>query len=448
MACGAELPSDSRFCSACGAVVPQAGGDANEVARVAPADEPTQAPQAPSSSGRRARWPLIVGAAVIGVVLLAGIAYLAISAGGGARSAAGDAKRPVWMVWVDMRNSYVDGSATADKQETDIYAFNTTTREEKAVCTAAGYQADPATSGDWVVWADARDDANGNGTLDPAESDIYAYNLKTNEERPICTANSSQVSPSISGDWVVWSDARDDKDGDPTDADYDIYAYNMKTGEERAVCTSPGGQTAPRVSGDWVVWEDVHGDATNDIYAYNLSSREERAVCTARGRQTQPEIDGDWVVWADASDDLNGDGIADEDEFDIHAYNLRSAEEKTVCSASAGQMDPDISGDLVVWSDGRGAGDNYADGLSDESDIYAYELKSGEERPISTGSANQLAPSVSGGWIAWVDSRNQAMNEDKSYDDTDIYAWDLEKKTETAISKATGAQWGVSLSVD
>ena len=69
----------------------------------------------------------------------------------------------------------------------------------------------PDISGDWIVWADGR---NGN-------SDIYAYNLATGEERPLCTNSANQLSPFISGNLIVWEDMRN-----PTTNRYgDIYAY-------------------------------------------------------------------------------------------------------------------------------------------------------------------------------------------------------------------------------
>ena len=72
--------------------------------------------------------------------------------------------------------------------------------------------------------------------------DVYkrqAYNLATDERRVVCAAEGDQRSPLITGEWVVWEDARDSTAGGD-DRTWDVYAFNLETGQELAVCTDPG----------------------------------------------------------------------------------------------------------------------------------------------------------------------------------------------------------------
>jgi len=73
---------------------------------------------------------------------------------------------------------------------------------------------------------------------------------------------------------------------------------------------------------------------------------------------------------------------------------------------------PDISGDWIVWVDGRNG----------NSDIYGYNLATGEEKPICTNSTSQWQPRIWGNLIVWQDKRNAPTS---NY--YDIYAYDLSR---------------------
>lgn len=92
----------------------------------------------------------------------------------------------------------------------------------------------------------------------------------------------------------------------------------------------------------------------------------------------------------------------------------------TQTAVSSGQMDADISGDTIVWTDHRNG--NW--------DIYAFNLKTGKETSICTNSATQSRPRISGKFIAWTDARNARGQPDAN----DIYGYDLVAKQEFLIS--------------
>ena len=76
---------------------------------------------------------------------------------------------------------------------------------------------------------------------------------------PICTDSAGQVNPAISGDIVVWCDARN--------GNVDIFGYNLITSTEFPICTDSllEQQVAPAISGDIVVWYD-ESNGNWDIY--------------------------------------------------------------------------------------------------------------------------------------------------------------------------------------
>jgi len=87
----------------------------------------------------------------------------------------------------------------------------------------------------WIAWDEVVQQSDA-----AIECDIIAYDLTTHRRKVICDAPGDQSDPQITGDWVVWLDARNSPQG--KERSYDIYARNLETGEERAVCTDPTNQ--------------------------------------------------------------------------------------------------------------------------------------------------------------------------------------------------------------
>ena len=204
---------------------------------------------------------------------------------------------------------------------------------------------------------------------------------------PLVTAENDQVTPDTSGRWVVWTDYRKDP-GDHSNGD--IYAYDLSSGTEVPVCTDPADAMNPRVSGDIVVWQDYRndtGDHSNpDIFGYDLKDMQEFKVVTEDGVQRDPDIDGTRVVWSDGRADATGD---------IRMIDLAGGGESVVCSASGGQRQPSISGDWVAWTDTRN---------SPTSDIYARNLATGAETVVCAWVGVQDYPVVDNGMVVWEDS--------------------------------------------
>jgi len=120
-------------------------------------------------------------------------------------------------------------------------------------------------------------------------------------------------------------------------------------------------------------------------------------------------MDGDYIVWAD---ERNGN-------FDIYAFQISTATEFPVTLAAGSQLAPQISGDYVVWQDHR-------DG---DADIYAYQFSTATEFPVTTADRQQRYPQIDGDYIVWQDERNN---------EPDIYAYQISSGEEIEVSSQFG----------
>jgi len=112
------------------------------------------------------------------------------------------------------------------------------------------------------------------------------------------------------------------------------------------------------------------------------------------------DVSDNIVVWSDNS--ANPD--RDLPGTDIYGYNLSTGNKFTLCSALGEQTWPKISGNYVVWQDGRNLSYGY--------DIYGYLLGRGEHTVCTTPSSQTrpvVAKSTSGTTYAFFDDNKIAV---------------------------------------
>ena len=121
---------------------------------------------------------------------------------------------------------------------------------------------------------------------------VIYYNIKNGESKRVSSVESDQVYPDIYGDLIVWRDSRNvDSFAGYGETNYDIYAYNIKTNQEIAITLAPKLQTGPVVSDRFVVWTDYR-NGNGDIYAYDLYTKKELVISATPNSQGDSDFYG------------------------------------------------------------------------------------------------------------------------------------------------------------
>ncbi|MHC4617620.1 MAG: hypothetical protein ACYTEQ_07685 [Planctomycetota bacterium] len=186
----------------------------------------------------------------------------------------------------------------------------------------------------------------------------------------------------IDGHRVVWAE---DLYGD-----YDIFMYDLSECSTYCITyKAPGDQRNPDISGDLIVWQDNRwGDW--DIYGWNLSDPYEFVVCWQTRDEVEPVVSGNMVVWAEEHASTG---------YDVYRKDLSDDmnPKVVVCQEVGNQWHPQIDGETIVWEDFRNG----------DGDIYGYDLTSQTEFHVYVGSQDQVRPDVSGSWVVWANNDTQ-----------------------------------------
>jgi beta propeller repeat protein/parallel beta-helix repeat protein len=245
--------------------------------------------------------------------------------------------------------------------------------------------------------------------------DIKTKDLATDEINEAFFGGGLDTQPKINGDVVVWA-------GGPMAPEFfgteciSIFLANTATGAQKTLRqhSNSASYSHPAVSGNKVVWLEhlninkfnenewrnmpysIAGadvtDLDNPVYftiAHEVGRRDPYAYeGYMEDFDDVVDISEDIVVW-EAEGDIFGADISNID--DIKTF--------TICSDSARQYDPAISGNLVVWTDERyDGGDIYGADISDTENI--------REMAIIKSPGSQLQPDVDGCIIAYVNGDN------------------------------------------
>jgi hypothetical protein len=134
------------------------------------------------------------------------------------------------------------------------------------------------------------------------------------------------------------------------------------------------------------------------------AARDDRAVpfrVGGLGDVVSPKVWANTIVW-----EAKG-----ETGRSVRAYDLELGLEFRVGGGSGEQIAPSIAGDLIVWLDTRNVADaqtradgavTAADERLDVFDVYAFDLATGEERRLTTAPGRYGVPTVGPGSVAWV----------------------------------------------
>lgn len=121
----------------------------------------------------------------------------------------------------------------------EVHLIDTRDWSDTNVSNHPTLQWDAASDDKTVVWIDQRYHPGG-GLEDPANQEVVAYDIESQQMRRLTytddSAPSAKWSPAVEDDWVVWVDDRDSNAPNTMPDVYhdrvDIYGYNLRTNQE------------------------------------------------------------------------------------------------------------------------------------------------------------------------------------------------------------------------
>jgi beta propeller repeat protein len=193
----------------------------------------------------------------------------------------------------------------------------------------------------------------------------------------------NQMYPDIDGDIVVW---QDDVNGA---SDIDIYWKHFGDPNDPNTFDLSANEEIPAVSSNVIVYQDKYS-STRDIRAYDLSSLSPISLPGIHYEdgvnQKNPDVSGNYIVYEHLAGSV----------YNVYVYDRGLSSCEAVTVASTHQIRPAVSGNLVVWMDGRD--DGYAG-----YDIYMCDVsvKPYAPVPVYASEGDQWNPAVSGDLIVW-----------------------------------------------
>ena len=179
----------------------------------------------------------------------------------------------------------------------------------------------------------------------------------------------------------------------------------------------------------------------NGLQVINLATKQVVKEISSAGTQGA-DISGDIVVWSDLRNEnrnLGELGDIAKANADIFMYNIKTGEQKQITTDSSAQLDPKIWQNYVIWQDNRNdSGKEYPGKWS----LYLYDLNTGKEQVVTSTLAAHSTYNIHDLRVVWEDDKNNtASNNVRGGDNLpqnnkDIYSYDIKENVEIPI--ATG----------
>ena len=216
----------------------------------------------------------------------------------------------------------------------------------------------------------------------------------------------------------------------------EIHVYNLVSGSVDQLSTgSSMYKTGTWLEDRYVSWSEAHcGGCTGDVISYDLIEKKRIAVSAEDHMETSVDTDGSRVVYMKHPTGSNSDIML----FD-HGTGARTQ----ITNDAHLQFFSNIQGDFITWTDLRNGvrtWDGGFPGVYENSDIYAYRISTGETIQITENPANQELSDVHGELFVWLDLRHGSENSAGVQSDSELYVYDLGKRSEYRATDLPGVE--------
>lgn len=211
--------------------------------------------------------------------------------------------------------------------------------------------------------------------------DVYMYDFIDREETRINSRLAGHFPyPRIYGDTIVWQEPI----GVPTGAN--ICMYNIETGVEDVIA---GGGTMPKVHGDYIIW-DSSGGGSHDIGIYRISSGTTELLSSrisSSGNiyfsdQGEYEISGNIIAYCKRRVDLDAVGGH---TTDVYIYNMETGTEEMIASGSAHQRVYALNGEYLMYTETVPEFVPGSDAIEYRESLKSYNLITEDHEDMATG---------------------------------------------------------------
>ncbi len=265
-----------------------------------------------------------------------------------------------------------------------LSSYSITAQNIRVVTNAPGNQFESDTDGDYIVWV-----CDQSGV-----PQIYLYKITDSTTTQITTAVSYKGNPKISGNTIVWTDARNGN------FNYDIYTFqiNMPQLGDYVMIDFAGSQHVGDLDGEKLVYFDEQTRGTFSVKLYSWNPVYLREIRSPQMGSFSASIDGNLIAYCTGRS--------------IYRYRIDTQETILITDYMSTKSNVNISGRRIIWEDDRnGDWDIYLFyyNFYNMNHLYDHNLSAIWDRArYRSERPDQRYPQISGNQLVFSDNNSQS----------------------------------------